>query len=76
MRSELHDFQDNVKGELEDMKAMIKLLLQEVQKQTTVGFEPAASSNVGADAIQVIANKVAPASPLILVPTTSLRTSF
>ncbi len=58
VRSELHD----VKGELEDMKAMVKLLLEEVRKTPKGGLEPAASSDVGADARQVTADKVAPAS--------------
>ena len=47
VRSELHDFQDSVKGELEDMKAMVKLLLEEVRKGPKRGLEPAASSDVG-----------------------------
>ena len=58
MRSELHD----VKGELLDMKALVKLLLEEVRKRPKGGLEPAASSDVGADALQVAADKVAPAS--------------
>ena len=51
-----------MKGELEDMKAMVKLLLEEVRKRPKGGLEPAASSDVGADALQVTADKVAPAS--------------
>ena len=76
IRSELYDFQDSVKGELEDMKAMVKLLLEEVRKLSTGGLEPAASSDVSVDTIQVIADKVATALPLVFIPTTSLRTSF
>ena len=76
MRSELHDFQDNVHGELEGMKAMVKLLLEKVRKRSTWGLDSAASLDVGADALQVTADKVAPALPLVLIPTTSLRTSF
>ena len=72
MQSELHD----VKGDLEDMKAMVKLLLEEVRKRPKGGLEPTASSDVGADTLQVIADKVAPTSAMVLIPTTSLITSF
>ena len=64
VRSELHDFQENVKEELEDMKAMVKLFLQEVQKRPTCSLEP------------VTADKVAPASLLVRVSTILFRTSF
>lgn len=43
--SELHSFQDSVKGELEDIKAMFKELLQEVRKQRP-GATPPASFEV------------------------------
>jgi hypothetical protein len=46
VRSELHSFQDNVKGVLEDMKAIFKELLQEVRKQRS-GATPPALSEVG-----------------------------
>jgi hypothetical protein len=35
VHNELHNFQDSVKGELDDVKAMIKQLLLEVQKWNT-----------------------------------------
>ena len=35
VRSELHNFQNIVKGELEIMKAIVKQLLYEVQKRNT-----------------------------------------
>lgn len=51
VRSELHSFQDSVKGELEDMKAMFKELLQEVRKQRA-GATPPASSEVGTTGLE------------------------
>ena len=38
-RCELHEFHDSMKGELEDVKAMVKQLLEEMQKRTTGPFE-------------------------------------
>ena len=46
VRSEFYSFQDSVKGELDDMKASIKEILQEVRKQR-LGGTPPASSEVG-----------------------------
>ena len=46
VRSELHNFHDNLKKKLEDMKAMVKQLQHEVQKQNMGGGVPLASSEV------------------------------
>jgi hypothetical protein len=47
-----------MKGELEDVKAMVKQLLREVQKRTTEPLQPPATAEVGVDVIQVTAKKV------------------
>ena len=72
-RSELHEFQDSMKGELEDVKAMVKQLLQEVQKRTTGPLEPSATAEAGADVAQAAADKVACAFPLIVASSTCLE---
>ena len=62
-----------MKGELEDVKAMVKQLLQEVQKRMTGPLELRATAEMGVDVIQVTAEKVASASPLVLASSTCLE---
>lgn len=48
VRNELYSFQDSVKGELSDMKAIVKQLLDEVRKRNGGGTcTPPSSSQVG-----------------------------
>ena len=62
-----------MKGELEDVKAMAKQLLEEVQKRMTGPFELPATTEVGADVTQVTADKVASTFPLVLASSTCLE---
>lgn len=51
MRNELYNFKDSVKGELEDMKVMVKELLNEVEKQNK-GKTPPTCSEVGTTGLE------------------------
>ena len=46
VRSELHNFHDNMKKKLEDMNAMLKLIEHEVQKQNMGSGVPPALSEM------------------------------